>query len=120
MVEWEPGSRHPETPKWIFKNVWSRDRLRVVLKSRCALCDVVITSDQQQIKELAIKCGRPECRCRHYLSAQSHDVCSVCYDMWHALYGNYELKNMNYFKEIDEKIAKDKEDGDERRKRMGL
>ncbi len=117
MTEWTPGEKHPETPKWVFKNVWSRDRLRAILKSRCALCDIVLSSKEEEVRELAIKCEKPDCRCRFYMTLQAHPVCFICYDMFHALYGNAGLKNMNYFKELDEK---DKNGDDEKRRRMGL
>lgn len=113
------GTKHPDTPNTIFRNVWMCDRLRKILKSRCNICNAVISDDEKAVRELTYKCNNPLCECqRSIYVGQAHRVCDLCYDMWHALYGNHGLKNMNYFKAIDEKEAR--ENGPESRKRMGL
>ncbi len=119
LLGWTSGEKHPDTHRTIFYNVWGQDRVRRVLLGRCRICDFVISSDEKAIKELAFKCNNRGCDCQKYLGPVAHRVCCLCYDMWHALYANYQLKDMNYFRNLDEK---DKKDGDDtkRRDRMGL
>ena len=111
MSEWTPGERHPETPIWIFKNVWLTDRVRRVLIGRCKNCGFVISSKEEEVKELVFECKDPLCYCKKTLySTKVHRVCSVCYDVWHSIYMNTVLKNMNYWKELDEKDEKEKQE----------
>ena len=117
MSEWTPGLKHPETPVVIFKNVYDWDRVRRILAARCSKCGIVVTTVPEAAKALVMKCNDPSCRCRGTVYDITHDVCSVCYDMWHSLYCNVKLRNMNYWKELDEK---DGRDGSEGRRRMGL
>jgi hypothetical protein len=118
MSEWKQGEKHSDTHKIIFKNVSEWDRLRRVLIARCKLCDAVVSKDEKSVKELVFDCKDPRCYCKvSKYTTKVHQVCSVCYDMWHALYHNDGMKNMNYFKELDEKEAAN--NGSDRR-RMGL
>jgi len=119
VKEWTPGEKHPETSAVVFKNVWNHDLARRILIGRCKKCGQVIkVSDEAAIKELVFECGDAACYCmKNQYSSKVHRVCSVCYDMWHALYANHELNSVNYFKELDEKDAKAKAD---RRRNMGL
>lgn len=116
---WIQGQKHPDTPRTIFMNVWEYDRVRRVLKSRCQVCGYVVSDDGRQVKEILLKCENTQCRCNKMYGAMLHQVCDLCYTMFHALYVNHELKNMNYFKNIDEKEKAERDDP-ERRKRMGL
>ena len=118
MNEWTPGLKHPETNILVFKNCYEYDRVRRVLIARCKKCGQVVSTDEQAVKELVFPCSDPNCYCKKSLYATKvHRVCTVCYDMWHSLYMNAQLKNMNYWKELDEK---DKRDGGEGRRRMGM
>lgn len=119
MKEWTSGDKHPETNLTIFLNCRAYDRVRQVLKTRCRLCPQVISRDEQAVKELIFVCDVIGCECKIPMGSRAHQVCSVCYDMFHALYRNYYLKNMNYFKEWDE-IDKRNDDDKKRRDRMGL
>ena len=110
MEEWTPGQKHPETPKKAFMNCYDQDRVRRILLGRCRICNFVISQDEKAIKEIFVSCGDPNCACTMAKSAMSHMVCSVCYDMFHSLYVNYSLKNMNYFKNLDEKEKREFED----------
>lgn len=99
------GQKHPDTHPTIFKNVWEWDRIRKLLKNRCDICDVVVSSDSKVYKELIYKCRDKshECHKSVYSPGSAHQVCENCYDLWHALYGNKGLKNYNYYKELDDK-----------------
>ena len=110
MEQWTPGTKHPETPRTLFMNCCDQDRVRRILLGRCSICDHVISQDEKAIKEIFILCGNPDCACALAKSALTHAVCSVCYDMFHSLYVNYSLKNINYFKNLDEKEKRDFED----------
>lgn len=118
MKEWTPGEKHPDTPVVVFKNVYEYDRVRRILIARCKKCGQVVSTDEQAVKELVFDCKDSNCYCaKSPYATKVHRVCAVCYDMWHALYMNTGLKNMNYFKELNEKDALG---GADRRRRMGL
>ena len=119
LHEWITGEKHPDTPRTVFYNVWGLDRVRKVLPGRCRICDYVISSDEKAVRELIFVCSDKNCDCKKMYGAISHHVCNLCYDMWHALYMNYLMKNVNYFRNIDEKEKKDSDDFG-RRNRMGL
>lgn len=119
LKAWVQGQKHPDTPRTVFMNAWECDRLRRILKSRCALCGYVVSDDERLVKEILYKCEDPRCRCNKLYGAMSHRVCDLCYNMFHSLYVNYLMKNTNYFKDIDEKEKAERDDP-ERRKRMGL
>lgn len=116
MNEWVPGQKHPNTSRTVFMNVSEIDKVRRVLTARCKICGTTVSRDEKAVKELVFKCEDKTCDCHKMYGAISHRVCSLCYDMQHALYFNYAMKNRNYFKELDDK---EKEDPDKRR-RMGL
>jgi hypothetical protein len=121
MLEWVPGNKHADTHPTVFRNVWIMETLRRVLKSRCPFCDYPISDDDKQVKELVVRCERKDCpECTKTLSKTRHAVCTVCYDMWHALYMNYCMKSLNYFKYLDEEDERKRRDDDNNRKRMGL
>jgi hypothetical protein len=88
---WVRMAKHPDTPVVIWKNVNGYDLVREVLKERCYVCDYVLSSDSQKIKEIYIQ------------SEQSaRQVCDLCSAIHHSLYGNHGLKVFNYFRNIDE------------------
>jgi hypothetical protein len=116
MDEWTPGIKHPETPRLPFMNCHEQDRVRKILPGRCSICGYVISRDEKAIREIFCSCGNPECACALAKSALSHAVCELCNDMYRALYVNYGLKNINYFKNLDEKQKRDFED---KKKRWG-
>jgi len=93
------------------------DLLRGILKGRCAVCDHVVSSDDKAVREIMLKCSKANCGCAKVMGKMVHPVCNWCYDMWHALYLNYCMKDLNYFKRWDEI---DEKKDDEGRKRMGL
>lgn len=109
LKAWIKGQKHPDTPRTIFMNVWECDRVRRALKSRCEFCEFVVSDDAQQAKEIVIKNDNNQ--------FVSHHVCDLCYNVFHALYMNYGLKNRNYFKDIHEE---EEEENKKRRGRMGL
>lgn len=113
------GVKHPATDLQIFKNVWEWDRIRRILKSRCAICDAVVSRDEKAVKELIYQCSNASCTCNNS-GSKAHQVCSLCYDLFHSLYVNYQLKDMNYFRNLDEAEAKERGDDTNRRRRMGL
>lgn len=110
LLAWTKNEKHPETPRLVYKNVWGYDQVRRVLKGRCAICGYVVSSDAKAVKEIAFKCGNSQCDCNRMYGATSHQVCSLCYDMFYSLYANYGMKDMNYFKNLDEKDKKDFDD----------
>jgi hypothetical protein len=101
LKAWILGKKHPETPVTIYKNVYEYDRVRRILLARCTICDYVVSRDADAVRELAFVCHNKSCRC-NLGGSQSHQVCNLCYDMHHALYTNYLLTNINYFRNIDE------------------
>lgn len=118
MEEWKKGERHSDTPDVVYRNVRDYDHVRRVLIGRCKKCDQVISSDEAAIKELVFDCADPACYCKKSpYSTKVHRVCDACYIIWHSVYCNTQLKNMNYYKELDEKDERKK---DENRRRMGL
>ena len=117
MIDWTPGSKHPETARTVFVNCHEQDRVRRILPMRCQVCDYVVSRDEKAIREIFCSCGRPDCPCATAKSALTHIVCHLCYDMFHALYVNYGLKNINYFKNLDEKQKRDFEDREKKWKR---
>ena len=119
LEAWVQGQKHPDTPRAVFVNVYEWDRLRRILSARCIICGFVVSSDEKHVKELVFKCDNTQCNCHKMYGAISHRVCDMCYHMFHALYANYGLKNMNYFKVIDEK-EKSERDDPKRRDRLGL
>jgi hypothetical protein len=116
---WVQGEKHPETPRDVFMNVHEYDRVRRVLLARCRNCDYVISRDERAVREIVFVCDDPKCACKRLYGAISHPVCFLCYDMFHALYRNLGMKDMNYFKAIDEKEKKENDDP-KRRDRLGL
>lgn len=86
------AEKHPDTDVTIWRNCFGadiiRDRLR---KGRCECCDATISEDQ--IKQQEIWDHRTQ---------KTYHVCEVCAIMHRALYINHGLRNMNYFKNIDE------------------
>jgi hypothetical protein len=103
LKSWVRFEKHPETPRQIFINVHEYDRVRRVLTARCKVCDYVVSRDPKAVRELSM----------------IGEVCNLCYDMYHALYVNYGLRNMNYFKEIDARERRDNDDKN-RRDKLGL
>jgi hypothetical protein len=116
---WTKGEKHPDTPRTIFVNVYECDRVRRVLIARCRICNFVISRDEKAVREIAFVCDDPGCDCKKMYGPISHRVCNCCYDMFHALYVNYGLKNMNYFRALDEKDKAERDDP-KRRDRLGL
>lgn len=119
LLTWNKGEKHPETPPIVFVNCHEYDRVRQILLARCRICDHVISRDENAMREIAFVCSDPKCDCKKLYGAISHRVCSLCYDMFHALYMNYKLKSMNYFKALDEKDRAAREDPN-RKDRLGL
>ncbi|VVB50908.1 Uncharacterised protein [uncultured archaeon] len=119
---WLRSSKHSDTPRDVFINVTGYDRVRTVLIGRCRVCDYVISSDPEKVREIVYDCGNVRCcvPTGYRSPANAHAVCNLCYDMFHALYVNYKMTNMNYFKELDEREKRDKGDDPKRRDRMGL
>lgn len=117
---WIQGEKHPETPRTVFMNCYEYDRVRRVLLARCRICDHVISRDERAVRELVFVCDDPTCDCKKMYGAISHRVCNLCYDMFHALYVNYGMKSMKYFKAIDEKEKAERDDDLKKRERMGL
>lgn len=115
MNEFTQGDKHPDTHRVIFKNVREWDRLRRILKARCDICDAVVSRDPQAVRELVYRCKNKWCHCQKLYGSQAHQVCNLCYDVFHALYVNHGLRDMNYFRDVDEN-----DDNDDNRKRMGL
>lgn len=107
LISWIPGLKHYNTPKIVFNNCREYDMVRRALVTRCKICDYVVSRDEKAVKELVFVCDNKSCDCHKMYGAISHQVCSLCYDMFHALYANYTMKNRNYFKEIDDKIKQD-------------
>jgi hypothetical protein len=114
---WIQGQKHPDTPRIVFVNVYEYDRVRKALPSRCTICDFVVSRDERAVRELVFICKDSQCDCKKMYGPISHKVCNLCYDMFHALYVNYGLKSMNYFKAIDEKLKSDYDDFKRRDKR---
>lgn len=119
LMVWIQREKHPDTPLIVFTNVCEYDRVRRVLFARCRICDHVISRDERAVREVVFICDDPHCECKKMYGAPSHRVCNLCYDMFHSLYVNYGLKNMNYFKAIDEKEKKEKDDP-KKRDRLGM
>jgi hypothetical protein len=106
LLGWTRGEKHPETPRTIFRNVHDYDRVRRIIPARCAVCDYVVSQDAMAVREIIMKCNNSNC-CSSIIASKIHQVCNLCYDMHHALYLNPMMKNMNYFKNIDEKMKAD-------------
>jgi hypothetical protein len=88
-------------------NCREMDRLRKILSRRCRNCDHVISFDEK--KQFAIP----------LLGA----VCETCHDLYKAVTFNVRMRNMNYFKEIQEAEDKRANDKGERggwRDRAGM
>jgi hypothetical protein len=101
MPEWVPGLKHPMTPRTVFMNCYEIDKVRRVLMARCKICGHTVSKDEKAVKELMYRCDKSTfCGCGEF---KTHQVCSLCYDMFHALYANYLMKNRNYFKDMDDK-----------------
>jgi hypothetical protein len=116
---WVEGERHPDTPISVFKRVRDYDHIRRLIPGRCKICKYVISSDEKVVKELVFVCDDAGCNCKKMYGAISHRVCNLCYDLFHALYVNYLMRDLNYFKAIDEAEKKNNDD-QKRRDRMGL
>ena len=118
---WFKGEKHPDTPKTVFMNVWGCDLARRVLKGRCAVCDHVVSSDPNNVKELIFACDGIKCKCDPIVvtltGLKAHDVCDVCDAMFRSLYINWGLENKNYYKEWDEREKRDRDDA---RRKGGL
>jgi hypothetical protein len=102
--EWIPGKKHPDTPRTEFMNCWEYDRVRKVIIARCKICNATISRDEKAAKELLFRCVDTACNCGQHIT---HPVCCLCYDLFHALYANYGMKNRNYFKDMDDKQRQD-------------
>jgi hypothetical protein len=109
LKEWVKGQKHSDTPLQIFVNVYECDRVRRILLARCKICDHVVSRDPNAVRELVFDCDNKACQCHKPMGSRSHEVCNLCYDMHHSLYVNYKLQNVNYFKQIDDKIKSDYE-----------
>lgn len=105
--EWKFGT--PEAELVSRKNLEEWDRVRRVLISRCDSCDQVISNDPDKVKEI-------------YLAGtgRTQRLCDVCYTFHQSLYFNGKLKNMNYYRHLDEADEKAKDETKKRRKRLGL
>jgi hypothetical protein len=110
LKTWIFGQKHPETPRQVFLNVHDHDRVRRVLLARCKICDYVVSRDAKAVRELVFTCSDQACQCRAPLGSRAHEVCLLCYDMYHALYVNYGMRSLNYFREIDDRYRSDFED----------
>jgi hypothetical protein len=108
LLGWTRGEKHPDTHRLIFKNVYECDRVRRVLRARCTICDYVVSQDAMEVREIIMKCKNDSC-CPKIILSKPHQVCNLCYQMHHALYINPMMKDMNYFKSIDEKMRADYE-----------
>lgn len=112
MTNWIQGVKHALTNTIIFKNLWEWDRVRSRLTGRCQVCDTVISSKEFDYKEIIFECTEGRCNCpKPYTISglRSHKVCEVCDAMYRALYVNYGMKSINYFKNIDEREKKNKD-----------
>jgi hypothetical protein len=116
LIGWVPGLKHYLTPRVVFSNCTEYDQVHRILPTKCAICRYAVSKDEKAVKELVFKCDDRGCDCHKPLGAISHQVCFLCYDLFHVLYCNYRMKNRNYFRELDDK---DKDDP-EKRRRMGL
>lgn len=90
-----------------LNNCREMDRLRKILKRRCRHCDHVVSSDAEKSFEIP------------FLGA----ICSLCHDLYTSLTFNTKMRNMNYFKQIQEVEDKRKNDNGERggwRDRAGM
>lgn len=116
MEEWKKGEKHPDTPVSIFRHVYERDRMRRILTARCASCGATVSMDEREVRQITAECDDKNCTCHKKYSSQIHQVCQVCYDMYHAIYFNNQLKNTNYWKDLDEAEARALAD---RRRRTG-
>ncbi len=105
LLGWVRGEKHPNTPRIVFKNVCECDRVRRVLLSRCRICDFVVSRDALAVREISFRCDNKSCCIT--LNTKPHQVCNLCYDLFHSIYVNYGMKDMNYFKQIDEKNKAD-------------
>lgn len=119
ILEWTEGKRHPNTPIQVFQNVRDYDHVRRILIARCGICKATISRDEKAVKELVFVCEDISCDCKKMYGAISHRVCSLCYDLFHALYANYGMKNRNYFKEMNDRERAELNDP-KRRDRLGL
>ena len=119
LISWIPGMKHPSTTKTQFKNCHEYDRVRMVLKARCKICDATVSRDAELARELVFVCKDTDCGCKKIYGAISHPVCTLCFDMFQALYVNYGMAYRNYFKDMDDREKKEFNDP-EKRKRMGL
>ena len=104
LLTWIRFAKHPDTHPTIYRNVRDYDQVRAVLKGRCHFCDFVISSDAQKVREVYVQAVQ-----------KTEHVYDLCYALHHSLYLNYGLKNMNYFRNIDEAEQKEQQD---RRRRM--
>jgi hypothetical protein len=102
--------KHPMTPRTVFMNCYEYDRVRKVIIARCKICNIQISRNVKDEKELFFRCTGTACNCGQMVT---HPVCSLCYDMYHALYLNFStgynpgLKDRDYFKKIDDKQRQD-------------
>jgi hypothetical protein len=110
VKSWVEGEKHPDTPLQIYKNLYNQDRVRRILPARCRTCGYVVQQSQLAVREILFTCDDKNCTCHIQMGSRSHQVCNLCYDMHHALYTNHGLKNMNYFREMDDKAKKDYDD----------
>lgn len=121
LVQWIPGLKHYSTPTIVHRNCREYDQVRRVLMARCKNCDATISRDELAQRELVYNCGKPTCECSKSKAPKSHTVCLLCYDMFHALYLNYTLKNAHYFHDLDEQDkARRDADNSNRKDRLGL
>ena len=90
--------------KIIHENVVIYDKLRIILKRRCAGCQYVISSLETCMRLPFIG-----------------DVCDACYHMHEALQ-NHGLKDFYYFRNLHNEWVKSQDPDEQRRRRdkMGL
>jgi hypothetical protein len=109
LRSWILGEKHPDTPRTVYMNCYEHDRIRRILPARCTVCDYVVSRNAEAVREINIYCADKTHSC-HIGGSKAHQVCDLCYEMHHALYVNYKLMNMNYFRDIDEKVKRDYDD----------
>ncbi len=85
-------------------NLREYDALRKTKSARCIQCDYVCSSNPAE----------------RFAIAGMEPVCNLCSDMYKALTFNPGMRNMNYFREIQEAEDKAKQGRNNQRRRMGL
>jgi hypothetical protein len=102
-TEWTRGSKHPETPSIVFKNVWMTDSIRSRTRSRCQVCDHAVSDEPMQRGEVLFICEKGKCLCPEKATGVvGHTVCDLCAAMFRSLYVNWGLKSRDYFRKLDD------------------